>query len=162
MLVSSMFQSAVAGYFNRRPRDNPAVKQKHVELAMRGASALDEWRHENPAERLDLSNSDFSGATFSGWNLHRVNFDGARLERANFDGADLSQGSFRRAKLVAATFVKANLFRTPMNDADLRNADFTAAVLYRTNFTGCDLMGANFARSSRIKVIWPASGPPGQ
>ena len=156
-----MFQSAAGRYFNPLSRDNPVVNHEHAEIVKRGASALDEWRHENPAERLDLANADLRGAIFAGWNLHRVNFDGANLEGANFDGADLSQGSFRRAKLANASFVRANLFRTPMNDADLRNADFTTAVLYRTNFSGCDLTGAKFDRASRIKVVWPDTIRPG-
>ena len=59
---------------------------EHVEVVMRGAAAITEWRQENPGVVLDLS----------GANFRYVNLRGADLILASLTVADLSGAHLRR------------------------------------------------------------------
>ena len=132
------------------------LNQQHLQAVKMGAAAVDDWRAENPAERLDLSGADLAGMNFAGWNLARVILDNADLTGACLRGADLSEGWARRTKFVEADLSDAALFRTSLAGADLRNANFSNTNMYRCIMRDAVLNdGTCFEGAWTAKVIWP-------
>ena len=54
---------------------------EHVEVVMRGAAAIAEWRQENPGVVLDLSGANFRYANLRGADLVMASLTGADLRR---------------------------------------------------------------------------------
>jgi uncharacterized protein YjbI with pentapeptide repeats len=85
--------------------------------------------------RVDLSDSDLSGASLAGADLWDVKLSAANLVGADLRGVDLSM---------------ANLVAADLRGADLKTANLNGAVLIGTklgsaNLVGADLAGANFS-----------------
>ena len=132
------------------------LNQHHLQAVKMGAAAVDDWRAENPAERLDLSGADLAGMNFAGWNLARVILDNADLSGACLRGADLSEGWARRTKFVEADLSNAALFRTSLAGADLRDANFSDTNMYRCIMRDAVMNdGTCFEGAWTAKVIWP-------
>lgn len=132
-----------------------SMNPEHMEIVNRGANAVDEWRSENPVERLDLSGADLSGAQFAGWNLGRAILDRADLSNADLSGTDLSEASLKKANLRNANLFKAMLYRTTLSGADLSGADVRKANMYRAVLRDCNIEGAQFKAAHTLKAIWP-------
>lgn len=56
-----------------------------------------------------MTNSDLTGADFTGQSLRNVDFTGANLTRANFTGADLTGANLAGTKLKNTIITDANL-----------------------------------------------------
>lgn len=132
------------------------LNPQHLQAIKMGAAAVDDWRSENPSERLDLSGADLAGMNFTGWNLSRAILDNADLSGACLRGADLSEAWARRTKFVEADLSNCALFRTSLAGADLRDADLSNTNMYRCILRDAVLSdGTNFDGAWAAKVIWP-------
>ncbi len=140
----------------RRDEQSFALNPHHLQAVKMGAAAVDDWRSEHPADRLDLSGADLTGMNFSGWNLSRVILDNADLTGSSLKGADLSEGWARRTKFVNADLSDAALFRTSLAGADLSDANLSNTNMYRCILRDAILNdGTNFNGAWTAKVIWP-------
>ena len=135
---------------------SPALNPLHMQAVNMGAAAVDDWRSENPSERLDLSGADLADMNFTGWNLSRAILDNADLSGACLRGADLSEAWARRTKFVEADLSNCALFRTSLAGADLRDADLSNTNMYRCILRDAILNdGTNFEGAWAAKAIWP-------
>jgi hypothetical protein len=99
----------------------------------------------------DLSDGDFTGASFKGAYLCAANFAGAKLRRgdfqlvvadqADFYGADAREALFSAAYCASARFAHADLRQAAFVDADLRDADFAHAQVEQVDWRGAALDG---------------------
>ena len=125
---------------------------EHVEVAMRGAKAIQEWRWRTAIESdpstlyaLDLEQADLTRANI------RINTlgGGEYYEYANLIGAD-----FRRARLSGATLRGVCLSRADFTGADLVGATLEGAHLQEANLREANLEGANLARADLTGVVF--------
>ena len=134
----------------------PMLSAEHLDIVFRGACAVDEWRHANPAERLQLSGADLHGGVFDGFNLSRAVLDGADLRGCSFRGTDLSECWMRRANLRDADLTRAVLHRANLAGADMRDADFSSAQMYRCIMRDATVNDDTRFRGAHVaKVVWP-------
>ena len=94
------------------------------------------------AYKVNLKNSNFTGA-----DLDSSNFAGADLEYSNFERARLGNSNFEEAYLWSSHFKGAYLPRSNFKGAGLMGSNFTRALLIHSNFTGADLECSIFARA---------------
>jgi hypothetical protein len=101
----------------------------HVAQLMKGVTAWNAWRKENPARpclreamfaNIDLIEADLREADLSHADLSRAVLFRANFARADLHGANLREANLREAKLQGAILV----------DADLRGADLTGCRIY--------------------------------
>lgn len=156
------------------------ANQEYVLIIKQGLEAWNQWRHENPEIRPDLSNSDLQGINLVGRlirnkplepyyrhviDLRDVILNGANLSRAHLRYADLRGASLSKANLRSAGLIDAKLSHTcfenadlsgaALNYADLTNANLRNAILLRTfldgaRLIGASLIGADLTRASLI------------
>jgi uncharacterized protein YjbI with pentapeptide repeats len=103
---------------------------------------------ENPRQRIDLSESFFENADFTGGNFCRADFNSSDLT-----GALLSDTDFSSATLIGAKLIRVGLRSTKFVGADLSRANFRRALfkgvklnracLWSTAFNGLDLEDAD-------------------
>jgi len=106
--------------------------KKHLEIVLKGAEAIAEWRENNPDKSFDLR-----GANLRRADLVRAHLNGADLQNANLEWADL-----RWADLIGANLSGARLIRADFHKADLSGADLRQANLTMTNLEDADLSDA--------------------
>ena len=124
-----------------------------MQLALRGAPAIEQWRRDNPNERLD-----FKGASLSSHKLNRADLSyadlsdadlsGIHLVEANLSKADLSRSGCRMGRLANAVMTEANLTNTIFQKAVLSGADLKGAHLAGADLRGADLTGADLERAN--------------
>jgi uncharacterized protein YjbI with pentapeptide repeats len=95
----------------------------HVAQLMKGVTAWNAWRDENPTIVPDLSGAKLSGA----------NLSGAALTGANLSGAALGWTNLSGAALFGANLSEAHLGWTNLSGANLTGANLTGANLLRTS-----------------------------
>ena len=99
----------------------------HLEIVLRGAQAIADWRAANPSLALDLVEADLRRVDLTRANLSKAILTGANLEWADFRWSDFQGADLSGTKLVRADFFKA----------DLRGANFRTACLdHATNLEG--------------------------
>jgi hypothetical protein len=103
---------------------------------MKGPTAWNVWRDENPNIDPDLRGADLRGADLRGANLAEANLSRAKLTEANLSRAKLTEANLSRATLTEAKLNWANLRR-----ANLRGANLQASTLLDADFTDADLTG---------------------
>jgi uncharacterized protein YjbI with pentapeptide repeats len=126
---------------------------EHVQLVKKGAGAIQKWREENPAVRLDLSQADLTGVNLSGANLAGATLSGATLSRADLGGANLSEASLygailKETNLRGADLHVADLAHADLTKANVSHANLSVAELGETNLDGASLRGANLSRAN--------------
>jgi nucleoside 2-deoxyribosyltransferase len=108
--------------------------KKHIEIALKGAEAIEAWKKKNPNGVLDLSDA----------NLRRADLSRSNLSHANLKNANLEWADLRWADLVGADLSQARLDRADFHKADLNGAVLTNADLTMTNFEDANLSSAIF------------------
>ena len=124
-----------------------------MQLALRGAPAIQQWRQDNPNERLD-----FKGASLSSHKLNRADLSyadlsdadlsGIHLVEANLSKANLSRSGCRMGRLTNAVITDADLTNTILQKAVLVGADLRGAHLAGADLRGADLAGADLETAS--------------
>ena len=115
---------------------------EHLKLIKQGVAAFNQWREQNPKEKLDLREANLSGVVFRNADLRETDFYGSNLQRANLSGSILYGSNLLRGNLR-----RANLSRT-----DLRRASFNGADLSGADLSGADLRGGNLRTTYLIKT----------
>ena len=120
--------------------------------------------------KVDLRNSDFQNARFSGANFSGVIFDGANLSHAKFADTNLTNAHLSKAELSnavlwgtklpgamlfganlsGAELLKARLSGAHLNEAilieaKLHQANLSRSILVAANLSGAELTGANIS-----------------
>jgi uncharacterized protein YjbI with pentapeptide repeats len=148
------------------PNDNEVLTLK------RGISVWNEWRHQHPDLRPDLSNADLRGLDVGRYNedyyhemdsfRHEIEseLDWAEGKHVNIfdlkeeeivvdddmypqDGFDLRNANLSNAMLDGAWLVGAHLAGASLEDATLDGCDLVRASLRVANLSGASLEGAN-------------------
>ena len=109
-----------------------------MQLALRGAPAIEQWRRDNPNERLD-----FKGASLSSHKLNRANLSYADLSDADLSGIHLVEANLSKANLSRSGCRMGRLSNAVMTDADLTNTILQKAVLVGADLRGAHLAGAD-------------------
>ena len=135
---------------------------EHVEVVLKGARSIEEWRRKHPGQTLDLSGADLreanlSGSDLSGAKLWQATLHGANLSKANLSGANITMASLIRTNLHKADLHKAdlflaNLFRVNLSGANLSEADVLQATLHGANLSKANLSGANLSMANFFKA----------
>lgn len=98
----------------------------------------------------DLSDLDFTLASFLNVTLDQVNFSGASLENALMDGCSMREADYRNANLKTASMRECD-----MTGCDIRGADLFCAVLEHAKLEG--VISDESTRWFRLHC--PESGP---
>jgi hypothetical protein len=106
---------------------------EHLAKLKEGVEAWNQWRHENPDIKADLTNSDLRGAILGG----------VDLARANLRETDLREADLTNAKLSGTDLYDADLCRANLSGANLKGALLTGAKLIGTKFPGANLTECN-------------------
>ena len=114
------------------------MNQEHVDVVLRGAEAVRNWRKKNPGVQMDLSHAYLRG----------VDMIPGNKGQANLAAADLSGSNLIRAKLLEADLRGADLSESNLGDADLTGADLSGADLHGALLCGANLYLANLARAN--------------
>ena len=94
-------------------------------------------------EKLNLRNTDISGADLRAANLQRVDLRGANLQRA-----DLTKVNFLNAELDGAKLTGSILYEANLQGVSLCGANLAGANLNRANLSGATLRSANLVGAS--------------
>ena len=137
---------------SRSTKDARVANPEHVDVAVRGAAEIVQWRDMHPGAVLDLA-----GAPLAGARLRSANLSHADLSTANLDGADLHGANLRGAKLRRAALPGADLSDADLNGADLSEAVLSRADLSRADFRGADLSAADLGGAFAIDTEFEGS-----
>jgi uncharacterized protein YjbI with pentapeptide repeats len=118
---------------------------EHIAQLMKGVTAWNAWRDENPHIRPDLSDATLVGMNLSRANLSGTNLSKAVLIHANLGEADLSGADLQKAELIEANVSGANLSGANLYWTNLTGANLSAAVLFQAVLRSADLMAANLS-----------------
>jgi uncharacterized protein YjbI with pentapeptide repeats len=137
----------------------------HIAQLVKGVTAWNAWREENPHIDPDLSDANLSkanlrGANLTGVDLYETKLGGANLSRANLKGANLTEANLFQADLNGANLVgavlrgaklgAANLNGANLTDADLIDAELVASDINDANLRGVDLYGADLTKANLV------------
>jgi len=100
------------------------------------------------ARRLDLSQTDLTGADLSQADLRGANLRGARLDNAVLNGARLMNADLSKAQLNGARLVGADLHKARLEDAELRRSRLVDARLDGAKAARADMREALLTNSS--------------
>lgn len=115
------------------------ANEQQVDRLKKGVYAWNEWRHENPEIRPDLSGAELRQVDLGGINLMGADLSACDLGGANLMGADLSVCDLGGANLSGAYLSEANFFEADLSEAFLSEAYLFEANLSRVNLNGADL-----------------------
>ncbi|MGI9060496.1 MAG: toll/interleukin-1 receptor domain-containing protein [Ktedonobacteraceae bacterium] len=121
------------------------ANQEQVERFKHSVQEWDQWRHNHPDIKLDLSSADFNGANLLGADLSHATLSSADLRSANLNSADLIRANLIRANLNSATLNSANLNFANLSYANLSHAHLNPAFLEHANLHGADLFEADLS-----------------
>src|SRR5215213_1227014 len=95
-----------------------------------------------------LAEANFLVANVPPANLLGANLSGANFSEANLRAANLSVANLRETNLSGANLWYANLSVANLSDVNLRKANLAGAHLSYANLTGADLLGANLSHAN--------------
>ncbi len=123
------------------------ANQEQLEILKKGVDAWNEWREENPNERIDLSEAQLSFSNLMWANLQEANLTKAKLFKANLQEANLTKADLNWADLNAANLSGAKLIYTILTGTNLIVADLSEANLSLAIFWHSNLHKANLSKS---------------
>jgi uncharacterized protein YjbI with pentapeptide repeats len=104
-------------------------------------------------ERLDLHETNLSGADLSKSQLSKAKLSEAKLSEAYLWGASFALANLRFANLSNTNLSKANLPRVDLSGADLSEANLLEANLLEANLSGADLSKSQLSKAN----LWGAT-----
>lgn len=138
------------------------ANQFQIELIKEGVLKWNEWRHENPEMKIDLSGTDLSGLDLTNVNLIGANLISVNLEKTNLLIARLEKSKIISSNLLGTNLRGAFLVDANLNDSNLANVDLSAAHLTRaflrkvnlteSNLKGANLIGTNLTRANLTRA----------
>jgi len=142
------------------------ANEKQLDLLKRSVQDWNNWRSENPEEKIDLMSADLFQTNLSGADLHnadlrRMNLREVNLSSANLKGAQLYRANMNGVNLENANLSGANLYRVYLGRADLSGADLSNANLQMALLSQTKLEGASFHKALVHGIsIWNLEGTP--
>jgi uncharacterized protein YjbI with pentapeptide repeats len=115
---------------------------QHVEIALKGARAILEWRKQNPAARLDLSGADLRKADWASDVMPAVIVDDADMRGVSLEG--ICCGALRAAR---TDLRGADLYATHLLFANLDSADLSDAVMQQAHIEACSMLETKLCRA---------------
>ncbi len=140
--------------------------ETQLRLLKKGVKDWNDWRSENPNDKIDLMSADLYKANLSGIDLHdadlrRMNLREVDLSSANLSRAQLYRTNMNRVKLIGANLSEANLYRVYLGNADLSNADLSGANLQMSLLYQTTIEGASFHKALIHGIsTWDIKGTP--
>ena len=124
--------------------------EEQLKILQQGVEAWNEWKTENPDERIDLFRTYLRGADLSSANLHNANLNMANLieadlREANLSGANLSSANLHMANLIETNLRRADLSLTNLSKANLSGADLSKAALMEAYLVEANLSEADLS-----------------
>jgi len=128
------------------------ANEKQLNLLKESVTDWNNWRAENPNEKIDLMSADLFQTNLSGADLHNADMRRMNLREVNLSDANLSDAQLYRANmngvnLVNANLCRANLYRVYLGRADLSGADLSSANLQMSLLSQTKLEGASFHKA---------------
>ncbi|WP_405993451.1 pentapeptide repeat-containing protein [Streptomyces sp. NBC_00986] len=140
---------------NTRPRVDVAAALTAIQKRPQRLPADTVDLSERDLTGADLDFSHFEGSDFSGSRLTYGTFSKASFSEAKLDGADLSGARFNSANLSGAKMVRSVLAKADLIGSDLSEATLGLADLSRAKIGGAKLMSA---RLTHAKLFWADLG----
>jgi uncharacterized protein YjbI with pentapeptide repeats len=132
------------------------ANQEQLERLLRSVKEWNQWREKNPRIKIDLRETNLSGANLSecgffgnyiGVDLSGANLSGANLSKANLSKANLSKANLSKAYLNGADLSGADLNGAELSEVDLNGANLCLADLSDAYLSEADLSGANLSKA---------------
>jgi hypothetical protein len=121
---------------------------EHLEMLKQGVKRWNEWREEDLANYVDLSEAQLAEADLSYANLTGANLNRADLSRADLSFADLSRTDLSFVNLSRAVLTFANLTAVDLERGFLEATNLGGASLAWTELGGTHLGGADFTHAT--------------
>ena len=102
---------------------------------------------------LNLSDSDFSFASFHYKSILLSNFSNCKMQQINFSKATIQKTKLNYIKGKLSNFKFSNLVEVDFSNSDLSGADFSNSSFDDVNFEGANLSFAHFEKIKNIKSI---------
>jgi len=133
--------------------DKAQFNQEQYDLLLRCSKKQDmkdwnEWRKQNPKEKIFLEEANLKGANLEGAHLENAYLRGAHLERADLILTYLEGADLFIAKMQGIVSFGAHLENAGLNGAHLENAKFIGAFLNGASLINVHLEGTDFSGST--------------
>ena len=106
----------------------------------------------NDKGKLELNNTNLSGANLYKANLNNANLFGANLSGTSLNKANLSSANLFGANLRESYLIKANLSGTNLSGAKLLDANLNEVKLGGSNLSNADLSNADLSNAGLSKA----------
>ncbi|WP_081290018.1 pentapeptide repeat-containing protein [Mycobacterium colombiense] len=100
-----------------------------------------------PVNRVDFSDADLTGATFTKSDFKGARFLSANLSKASLTYLDLQGAQLSFAKLMETDLYRADLRKAQLDHAELLGADLDDAMLAGASMMYADLRGVDLSRT---------------
>lgn len=138
------------------------ANQEQLNILKQGVNVWNQWRKDNPATKIILSEATLKEANLGGCDLTEADLHFTNLQEANLNGADLSMADLNGVNLLGANLSGANLFDANLREAilreaclitaDLSSANLSLVDLSETDLTRADLSSANLIKTNLSKA----------
>ena len=119
------------------------ANEEQLAILHKGVEQWNQWREDNPDEKIDLSGASLIRADLSEANLIEADLEWAKLNQADLSGALLHVAHLSKAHLSGANLKGAHLEGAILSETSLQRADLTGAKfdsktdLERARVEGC-------------------------
>ena len=118
-----------------------------IELLKQGEQVWNNWRQENPDQRLNINYADLKGLNLVQFDLRKVDLMNAQLQ-----GTNLSNAQLQGVDLTGANLQNALIKNSDMTGGDLRGAIASGAIFEGSILKDCELMGTDFKNVNLSQV----------
>jgi len=141
-------------------------KEELVNLALTDTESFNK-EIKNAKSGIDLSETDFSGASLDGAEFDNVDlnsssFSDTHLTEVKFEGCDLTSVDFTRAEIVECSFNESVLNGTDFSYSKVDYCNFSDADMAGAVFQGADLTNSDLSMSENLsacrfdeETVWP-------
>lgn len=107
-----------------------------------GYKVWNEWRNNNPGEKINFSGSDLSRTNLSKTNLNGADLYSADVKRSNLSKTLLRWADLRSAVLLGSNLRGADISHANLKEVQLEKANLAKSIAKSTYFVDLDLSGA--------------------
>ncbi len=121
-----------------QPKFNQEQYDRLIECSKKGPEGIkewNEWRVENPDEKICLQGAKFVSVYLQGINLFKAKLQGAKLIDVNLQGANLKEANSQGAEIFFANLQGAEIFKAKLQRAQLVGAIVDSS----TSFWLCEI-----------------------
>ncbi len=132
--------------------------QEQIKIIKKGAKIWNEWRKENPHQKINLSNAILNNINLRTVNLSNAKLNNTILSDANLSESNIKNSSLRNANLRNANLSDANLSNSNLSLANLRNANLWNSNLWNANLSQANFNDANLSYGNLTEAnLWNAN-----